>query len=166
MFPHFLCPCMAKSRPRRISGRGGFFSAVAAALPGTLDAGLTAGHGHTVADRYGHTELLLERQRAAAAAAVGGAGDAGTALTGHRGRSHDGGGVQRQRRGDIHALGGHFIAAGGGTGLLHRTGLERRMLIDFIDAQRCSLISRRLYPALPGYTSSYDGGAVPVTGPL
>lgn len=130
-------------RSRRTSGGGAFSSAAAgaAALLSTLDAGLAAGHGHAIADRYGHTDLLLEGQRAAGAAAVGGAGDAGAALAGHRGRPHDGGGIQRQRRGDIHALGGHFIAAGGRTGLLHRAGLERRMLIDFVDAQGCSLIS-------------------------
>ena len=125
-----------------MSGRGVLSAAAAAAaILGTLDAGLAAGHGHTIADRHGYADLLLEGQRAAGAAAVGGAGDAGAALARHRGRPHDGGGVQGQGRGNIHALGSHFIAAGGRAGLLRRTRLERRMLINFIDAQRSSLIS-------------------------
>lgn len=133
-------------RPRRNSGRGVCqLSAAAAVLLGALDAGFAAGHGHTVADRYGYAQLLLKGQRAAGAAAVGAAGDAGAALAGHRGRPHDGGGVQGQGCGDIHALGRHFIAAAGNTVLLRRTGLERHALAGFIDTQRNSLISWRLW---------------------
>ena len=134
------------------------------ALLGALDAWLTTGHSHTVTDRYRHAHLLLKGQCAAGSAAVGSTGDTGTALAGHRRRSHNGGGIQRQGRGDIHTLCGHLIAAAGRAGLLRRAGLKRLMLIGFIDSQRSSLISWKLYPAVSEYTPFYANGTIPAPG--
>ena len=88
-------------------------AAAAAIFLGADNTGLTAGQGHTIANRYGYTDLLLKGQGAAGSIAVRCAGNTGAALAGHCGRPHDGGGIQRQRRSNIHTLSRNFIAAAG-----------------------------------------------------
>lgn len=146
---------LKKTAPAVYFGRDRSHSATAAlaVFVSTGNRWLAGSGGDTVANRNGNADLLSQSDGAAATVGRCGTGDDRRSLAGNGDSSHRCSGNQSNRCGDSNALCTGLIATVHRTGLLCLIGQDGVVLIGFVDSQRRSLTSWKLYPS--GYAPSY-----------